>query len=192
MEALKISRSALSGTITRVFNKLQKMLHDDPNSLDVLYLRRQLESIATSDSSFHKVHAEISELRSPETNDKDEMDILDAHDDSVAKTISLIERLIAIQNIYASATDLHHQVDVVEQAIKGSPDMTFDKDIQELKDEEVRIRSYLRESTIPIDHEVRELCLKLTPKIISLSGQRVSSLHVDSSDAPHKTSSTQI
>ncbi len=68
------------------------MLHDDPNSLDVSYLRRQLESIATSDSSFHKVHAEISELHSPETNDEDEMDILDAHDDSVAKTISLIER----------------------------------------------------------------------------------------------------
>ncbi len=52
--------------------------------------------------------------------------------------------------MYASATDLHHQVDVVEQAIKGSP-MTFDKDIQESKDEEVRIQSYLRESTIPID-----------------------------------------
>ena len=50
---------------------------------------------------------------------------------------------------------IHHQVDVVEQD-KGSPDMTFDKDIQELKeDEEVRIRSDLRESTIPIDHEVR-------------------------------------
>ncbi len=58
---------------------------------------------------------------------------------------SLIERLIAIENIYASATDLHHQVDVVEQAIKGSPDMTFDKDIQEFKDEEVRIRSTLSE-----------------------------------------------
>ncbi len=151
MEALKRSRSELSETITRVFNKLQKMLHDDPNSLDISYLRRQLDSIATSDSSFHKVHAKISELCSPETNDEDEMDILDAHDDSVTKTISLIERLIAIQNIYASATDLHHQVDVVEQAIKGSPDMTIDKDIQELKDEEVRIRSDLRESMIPIN-----------------------------------------
>ena len=58
MESLRRKRSAL-GAVTRIFNKMQKAMLDDPDSLDVGQLEHQMESVKHSDASYLKVHEEI-------------------------------------------------------------------------------------------------------------------------------------
>ena len=113
MDALKRSRSGHAGAITRIFNKLQKFANDDPTTFDVTHLQRQLEKVNVSDSSYCKIHCEICETYSDEIDDEVEADILDQYDDLVEKAISLIERLIAIHDIYASAFDLQERVEAL-------------------------------------------------------------------------------
>ena len=121
MDALKRKRSAHSGTITRLYNKLQRILDDNPDTFDVSYLRRQLESVAAYDVSYHKIHSDICESYTDDINEGDEANTLDQHEDSIVKITSLIERLITIHDIHASLLDLQYRIEVLGRAIGESP-----------------------------------------------------------------------
>ena len=56
--------------------------------------------------TFHENNDQICKSYARTTDDTLEAETLDQHDDSVTKTASLIERLIAIHDIHASGTDL--------------------------------------------------------------------------------------
>ena len=130
-------------------------------------------TVIASDSHFMKIHDQIYESYTGTMEDTLEAETLDQHEDSVAKTASLIEQLIAIHDIHASATDLKQRIEAVEQAIESSSENNFDEELQTLTLEETQIRSDLKSATISSSaHPVRVLCRKLTPKFITLRAQR--------------------
>ena len=90
MESLRRKRSALEA-VTRIFNKMQKAMLDDPDSLDVGQLEHQMESVKHSDASYLKVHEEILDTYSDEVNQEEELAILEQHEESVSKMLSLIQ-----------------------------------------------------------------------------------------------------
>ena len=73
MDLLKRKRSALAGSITRIFNKLKG-----------------------SDAAYLKVHDTILEEYADAINPDEEQDILEQHEEAVDKTLSLISRLISL------------------------------------------------------------------------------------------------
>ena len=172
MERLKKSRSGHSGAITRVYNKRIKIQDNDPSTFDISNLKRQLESVIASDSHFMKIHDQICESYIRTTDDTLDAETLGQHEDSVAKTASLIEQLVAIHDIHASATDLKQRIEAVEQAIESSSENNFDEELQTLMLEESQIRSDLKSSTISSTHPVRVLYRELMPKLITLRVQR--------------------
>jgi len=195
MESLKKSRAGHSGVITRTYNKLIKIQDNDSDTFDVSNLLRQLDSITASDLSFRKLHDEICELHAGDTDADAEDEVLDQHEDSVVKTTSLIERLMAIHVIQASATDLKQRIEAIEQAMEYSPDNNFDEDIQVLSQEEFQIRSDLKRSTIPSTHYIRDVVKELTPKLMTIKSQRksVPTVSSDSSFTERRRSlSTQV
>ena len=90
METLRRKRSALRA-ITRIFNKMQKAMLDDPDSLDVGQLEHQMESVKLSEASYFKVHEEILDTYSDEVDQEEELAILEQHEESVGKMLSLIQ-----------------------------------------------------------------------------------------------------
>ena len=155
-------------------------------------INQALESVATSDVSYRKIHSDIYESYTDDIDEGDEANTIDQHEDSLVKITSLIERLIAIHDIHASLLDLQYRIEVLGRAISESPEKVFDGDIQTLKEEEAQIRSELRKSTIPCNHYVRNLCMELTPKLVNLTSPKPAE-QIDASIFGSKNpSSTQI
>ena len=90
MEALKKSRSAYSGAVTRIWNRYARLLEEDPSSFDHGQLEHKLESIRNTDLSYHKIHEEISLAGEGTLSPEEEQETLETFEDSVERTRSLL------------------------------------------------------------------------------------------------------
>ena len=114
MEALKCKCSALAGAVPRIFNRHHRSLDDDPETLDVEHLERQIESVKNSDTSYLAVHEDIAELHTEDSVQDEELDILEQHEEAVSKTLSLLNWLISIKMLHLASTDLEAQITNLE------------------------------------------------------------------------------
>ena len=178
MEALKRKRSALAGTVTRIFNKFQKALEEDPDTFDIGQLEHQVDSINSSDSSYRKVHEEISDDYSDKVDLNEEQSILEQHEESVDRTSSLTKRLIALHTVHSTSMELQQRVDDLEHKLEESPHKSFQQAIKKIEDDYQTLQTILRRSTIPQTHRIRWLVTDLNPRILDLSStERPSSSH---------------
>ena len=81
------------------------------------HLRCQIESVQSSSASFLKVHEELLAMYADEIDEEQKFEALDAHEDHVAETLSLITRLIDLKNVHMRITDFDRLLAAVETKI---------------------------------------------------------------------------
>ena len=167
----------LAGAVTRIFNKFQKALTEDPDTLDIGQLEHQIDSIKSSNASYCKVHEEISDSYSDEVNAEEELFILEQHKEAVCKTLSLIKRLINVHTVYSVSMELQQQVEDLERKLE------FEQAIKKVEEDYQKPQTTLRRSTIPHTHRIRQLVAELIPVCL------ISALHIVS--LPHWTLAVQ-
>lgn len=188
MEGLRKKRSGFAGTITRINNRFQKYLGDDPQTLDLTLLEHQLETIHSSDESFRTTHSDICDLITVDTELDAEALALDKHEEAVVNAVSLINRLIAIHSLYSAVFNLQHEINVLENKISEQPNKSFETYITQVRENLKQIQEDLRRSTIPHTHEICGLILDLVPRVIDLaSTDRTSTLDVSTTSVSSRT-----
>ncbi len=159
MDVLKRKRSAQGGAITRILNKCQNALSQDPSELDPSQLDHQIDAIKSSDLSYRAIHQTIADKHEDIIDFDEEAEILAKHDESVEQAISLTQRLIAIHTVHSTAMELHHRVDTMERKQRDSPDKIYSTLISAIVEDYRQLQTTLRRSAIPASHSTRLLGL---------------------------------
>ena len=192
MEALKRKRSALAGAVTRIFNKFQKALTEDPDTLDIGQLEHQIDSIKISDASYCKVHEEISDSYIDEINAEEELFILEQHEEAMCKTLSLIIRLIDVHTVYSVSMELQQRVEDLERKQEDSPHKSFEQAIKKVEEDYQKLQTTVRRSTIPHTHRIRQLVSELNPRVLDPSSTDRQSSSLDISSSSDSSLSLQV
>ena len=79
METLRRKRSAQAGTITKIFNKMQKARADGEVTLDLPQLERHLRA---HHNDYLQFHEELSNLHAEELNPNEEDEMLALHNEA--------------------------------------------------------------------------------------------------------------
>ena len=89
MDLLERKRAAYGGSITRTYNKYNKILHEKPDSVDMAAIAQQIESINNTDKSYRQVHLEMALEFHNEIDFGDKKEVPDVHEESVERTLLL-------------------------------------------------------------------------------------------------------
>lgn len=192
MEGLKRKRAGYSGAITRIFNKCQKALAQDPSELDPRQLEHQIDAIKSSDSSYKAIHEAISDKYEDTINFDEEEETLAKHDEFVEQALSLTQRLIAIHLVHSTAMELHHRVHTMERKQRDSPDKSYSTPISAIVDDYRQLHATLRRSAIPASHSTRSLVSDLDSRIADLSSTDRPSSALDVSTSSSTSTSSQV
>ncbi len=123
MEAMKKSRSAYGGAITRVLRRHEKLLDADPSTFDIATLKRQMESVQATSESFIQVHQNLLETHATEVDNEQEMRTLDSHEESVvALTLSTLQRLVDLKSVHIEACNFDEKLANLEAKIATNPE----------------------------------------------------------------------
>ena len=98
MDKIKSSRAGYAGAITRVLNKQSKLLDSNPTKFDIAYFKKQIESVQSNNTSFVKLHGQLFEQYPDKINVDQELQTLDSHEDNMAETLSVLQRLNRHEN----------------------------------------------------------------------------------------------
>ena len=150
MELFKKRCSSYGGVINRALHKQEKLLDADPAKLDVAYLKHQIETVQSSSASFLKVHEEFLDTHADEIKEEQEIEALDAHEDNIAETLSLINRLIDMKNIHMKVSYFDNQLANLEDKVSANPDLSYPAELQDLKDKLQAMETAVSISTIPL------------------------------------------
>ena len=132
VELLKRSRSSLGGTFTRTYNKFFTRSEEDPSTFDASQLEGQWE-----------------------LNLEEEEGILDAFEEKVSKTYSLLQIMLAIQAASQAAAHLQDDIEDLERARSDQPEKDHTRSVEMLTSSFQSLRTILSKSTIPADHHLR-------------------------------------
>ena len=103
MDQIKHSHAGYAGAITRVLNKQSNLQDSNPTKFDIAYFKKQIESVQSYNISFVELHDQLFE-QYPDNIDVDqELQALNSHEDNVAETLSILQRLIDMKTIYIDA-----------------------------------------------------------------------------------------
>ena len=104
MDQLKRNRGAQSDNITRIQNKLQKMLKDDPSALNLQLLEKYLDDIRFANETYKSWHSAIEEQFADQIDTTEEDKLLSLHMDFSEEVESLAKQLIDVCNAMTMAT----------------------------------------------------------------------------------------
>ena len=171
MEALKKSRSAYSGTVTRIWNRYARLLEEDPSSFYHRQLEHKLESIRNTDLSYHKIHEEISLAGEGTLSPEEEQETLETFEDSVERTRSLLTRLIAIQTLSNLSSEIQFDLEELDSKMQAHPDRDYSATLSTITTTLKELKLALGKSTINHDHQLRRVAKYLSSQLIDLSSE---------------------
>ena len=171
MEALKKSRSAYSGAVTRNWNRYACLLEEDPSSFHLGQLEHKLESIRNTDLSHHKIHEEISLAGEGILSPEEELETLDTFEDSVERTSSLLTRLIAIQTLSNLSSEIQFDLEELYSKMQAHPDRDYSATLSTITTTLKDLKLALGKSTINRDHQLRLVAKYLSSQLIDLSSE---------------------
>ena len=156
MDQLKRKRVAQSDNITRIQNKLQKMLKDDPSTLNLQLLENYLNDIRIANETYKSWHSTIEEQFADQIDTNEEDKLLLLHMESSEEVESLAKLLIDVCNAMPMATSLRtHMTDVKTLMAKNS-DKSFNE-LTDIKLEFYSLKVLIQRSTIAHDSQVYQL-----------------------------------
>ena len=162
MEALKKSRSAYSGAVTRIWNRYDRLLEEDPSLFDHGQLEHKLESIHNTDLSYHKIHEEISLAGEGTLSPEEEQETLETFEDSVERTRSLLTRLIAIQTLSNLSSEIQFDLEELDSKMQAHPDRDYSATLSTITTTLKELKLALGKSTINRDHQLRRVAKYLS------------------------------
>ena len=171
MEALKKSRSAYSGAVTRIWNRYARLLEEDPSSFDHGQLEHKLESIRNTDLSYHKIHEEISLAGEGTLSPEEEQETLETFEDSVERSRSLLTRLIAIQTLSNLSSEIQFDLEELDSKMQAHPDRDYSATLSTITTTLKELKLALGKSTINSDHQLRRVAKYLSSQLIDLSSE---------------------
>ncbi len=171
MEALKKSRSAYSGAVTRIWNCYARLLEEDHSSFDHGQLEHKLESIRNTDLSYHKIHEEISLAGEGTLSPEEEQETLETFEDSVERTRSLLTRLIAIQTLSNLSSEIQFDLEELDSKMQAHPDRDYSATLSTITTTLKELKLALGKSTINRDHQLRRVTKYLNSQLIDLSSE---------------------
>ena len=141
----------------------QPALDDDPEITDISYLRQQIDSVNSSNTSYLKVHEDIAEAIGDDTNEDEESAVLDTHEDPIWKTLTLITRLIDTKTIHLDTMAL------MEAEVCTHPDNLYTSTLQRLEDNRKELARALNRSTIQSTRPVKRLVKSFPSRLLHLN-----------------------
>ena len=155
MDQLKRKRGAQSDNITRIQNKLQKMLKDDLSTLNLQLLKKYLDDIRIANETYKGWHSTIEEQFADQIDTNEEDKLLLLHMESSEEVESLAKLLIDVCNAMTMATSLMtHMTDVKTLMAKNS-DKSYE--LTDIKLEFYSLKVLIQRSTIAHDSQVYQL-----------------------------------
>ena len=98
------------------------------------------------------MHEDIAEVIGDDTNEDEESAVLDMHEDSVRKTLTLITRLIDTKTIHLDTMAL---IEELEAEVCTHPDNLYTSTLQRLEDNRKELERALNRSTISSTRPVK-------------------------------------
>jgi len=192
MDSMKKSRSAYGGAITRVLRRHEKLLDADPSTFDIAALKRQMESIQATSESFIQLHQNIMETYATDIDEDQEFKTLDSHEETVALTLSILQRLVDLKSVHMDAFNFDEKLANLEDKISDNPELSYPDAMKRLEDTLAQMEKAVNQSTIPRDHRVSKMVRSFHKRMLDLSASeaRVNPADVSissstTSDHPH-------
>ena len=168
MEPLQRRCSAQAGTITKIFNKMQKARADGEDTLDLPQLERHLVSLRAHHSDFLQFHEELSNLHAEELNPNEEDETLALHNQAYEEAESLAVLLQSLASIYNAAFSIKDKLTSIERMIGESPDKSFAPSLSGVQENLSKVEEKLITSSIPRRREVGTLVSELSSALAHL------------------------
>ena len=145
------SRSAYTGAITRIRNRFNRVAEEEPYTYDLGLLERQLASLDHTASACRQVHKEICSEGAGSLNLEKEQGTADAFDESVEKTCTLLNHLMAMKQTQQTAAN----VEDVEESKNADTHKDYTVSIERITKSFEKLRTIVDKSTIHPDHQLR-------------------------------------
>ncbi len=185
---MKKSRSAYGGAITRVLRRHEKLLDADPSTFDIATLKRQMESVQATSESFIQVHQNLLETHATEVDDEQEMRTLDSHEESVALTLSILQRLVDLKSVHMEACNFDEKLANLEAKIATNPELSYPDALKKLENTLAQMEKTVNQSTIPRDHRVSKMVRAFDTRMLDLSASEARASPADVSISSSTTS----
>ena len=112
-----------------------------------------------------------------------ELQALDSHEDNVAETLSVLQRLIDMKTIYMDAT--YFDLKNLKEEFEAAPDITYPDAMKRLDSKLEALQKAVSNSTIPSDHLVSNLVKSFSKRMLKMSPTEMKSDTLNiSTDSP--------
>ena len=169
LEALMKSRSAYTGAITRIRNRFNRVAEEEPYTYDLGLLERQLASLDHTASACRQVHKEICSEGAGSLNLEEEQGTADTFDESVEKTCTLLNRLMAMKQAQQTAANVNEDLEDMEESKNADPHKDYTVSIDRITKSFEKLRTIVDKSTIHPNHQLRRDVKRLSSRINHLS-----------------------
>ena len=152
-----------------MLNKQSNLLDSNPTKFDIAYFKKQIESVQSNNTSFVELHDQLFEQYLDRINVDQELQALDSHEDNVAETLSVLQRLIDMKTIYMDATYFDDDLKNLEEEFEAAPDITYPDAMKRLDSKLEALQKSVSNSTIPSNHLVSNLVKYFSKRMLKKS-----------------------
>ena len=130
---------------------------------------KQLASIDHTASACLQVHKEICSEGAGSLNREEEQGTADAFDESVEKTCTLLNHLMAMKQAQQTAANVNDDLEDVEESKNADPHKDYTVSIERITKSFEKLRTIVDKSTIHPNHQLRRDVKRLSSRINYLS-----------------------
>ena len=135
MKAVKRSRGAYTGVITKLKDKLILMQSKEISTYNVRLIERAQTSIANAEAGFQQTMEdaqEIMEEEEAESLESEEAEALDTFSEYAAEVQDLAKELLTLKRIHQGLRNLHCDATALRDSFDAQPELAHDKAAQVL------------------------------------------------------------
>ena len=121
-----------------------------------------------------------------------ELQTLDSHEDNVAETLSVLQRLIDMKTIYMDATYFDDDLKNLDEEFEAAPDITYPDAMKRLDSKLEALQKAVSHSTISSDHLVSNLVKSFSKEMLKMSPSEMKSDTLNISTDSHSSSPLSV
>ena len=188
LAALRKSRLAHQGVVTKTWNKHQPMTLVEPSKLDVRLLQDKLRQMQAKQVEFDDIQAQIDNHEDYQP-DSEEEKAISTTEEHLERTITLLMYFIDVKQIHLAIRDLNSDLKALALAKEEMPDKDHLTTLQVHKQAYKELRERLNQSTISDSHEFHGAVAHLQERLSFLSAEeKVKSTPLTSEGSHHMDS----